>query len=383
MLVAVEVALAIVLLTGAGLILRSSSRLLAVNPGFRTDRVLIMTIKAPADRYATVPARRAFYDRAFAALKQLPQIEDAGTAAVTPLTGNNWTVGLERPEQPSPAGERPPEVGWQNASGGYFRAMGIPLLSGRLFDSRDGPGAKPVVIVSEAIERRYFAGEHAVGREVKLGNQRAEIVGVVGNIRRADLRDEPRADMYFPFERSPGTQTTLFLRTSGDAARAVPSVQAALRGIEPNLVFLRSETMGEVARESMQVVRLALWLLGIFAAVALALAAVGIYGVMSYVVRQRTREIGTRVALGATTGDIVWLVMRQGATIACVGTVLGLAAGLAAARSLASILFGVSASDPATLALAAGSLIVTTMAACYLPARRASLVDPARTLAEQ
>ena len=255
-------------------------------------------------------------------------------------------------------------------------------MAGRYIDDTDAPGGKPVVISSEAIQRRFFAGQSAVGRQVKSGDGPAEIVGVVGNIRRADLLDEPRADLYFPFERDPANQITLFVRTASDPTRVLPSLQAALRAIEPDTAFLSTRTLAQVAAVSMQVTQFALWLLGIFAAMAIALASIGIYGVMSYVVRQRTREIGTRVALGATRGDIVWLVMRQGAAIASIGTAIGLAAGLAASRSLAAILFGVSPSDPATLTASAAVLIAATMAACYVPARRAARVDPARTLSD-
>ena len=217
-----------------------------------------------------------------------------------------------------------------------------------------------MVIISEAVQRRFFPHESAIGRLIQSDDGPAEIVGVVGNIRRADLRDEPRADLYFPAERGPGNQTTLFVRTTSDPAGVLPSLQTALRAIEPNIAFLESRTLSDVAAASMQVTQLALWLLGLFAVISISLAAVGIYGVMSYVVRQRTREIGTRVALGATGMDIAWLVMRQGAAIAALGTVLGLAASLVASRSLAAILFGVSTSDPATLAVSAGALIAAT-----------------------
>jgi putative ABC transport system permease protein len=381
-LVVVEVALAIVLLVGAGLILRSFAGLLAVDPGFKTDHVMTLALTIPADRYKDAESSRAFYDRAFAGLKAIPAVREVGAAAVMPLTGNNWTAPFERVDQPVAAGERPPEVGWQVASGGYFKALRIPLVAGRLFDDGDRPGSKPVVIVSEAIQRRFFANESAVGHLFKSSDGPAEIVGVVGNIRRADLRDEPRADLYFPFERGPGNQITLFVRTASDPVPMLPSLQAALRTIEPNTAFLQTRTLAQVAAASMQVTQFALWLLGIFAAMAIALAAVGIYGVMSYVVRQRTREIGTRVALGATRRDIIWLVMRQGAAIASIGTAVGLAAGVAASRSLAAILFGVSPSDPATLAVSAAVLIAATMMACYVPARRAARVDPARTLGD-
>jgi putative ABC transport system permease protein len=378
-----EVALAIVLLIGAGLILRSFSGLLAVDPGFRYDQVMTLTTQIPADRYTDANARSAFYARAFEALRARPEVREVGAGVVVPLTGNNWTVPFERAEYPVPAGERPPDVGWQSASGGFFETLQIPLVAGRLFDERDRPQGKPVVIISEAIQRTYFGNESAVGREVKLGEQRAEIVGVVGNIRRAGLRDDPRADMYFPFELNPGNQITLFVRTNGDPARALNVLQSTLRGIEPDIAFLETQSLSAIASESVRVTELVLWLLGVFAASALVLAAVGIYGVMSYVVRQRTREIGTRMAVGATRGAILWLVLRQGAVVAVTGIALGLAIGLAAARSLSSILFGVSATDPLTLALATTLLAATTMIACYLPARRASSVDPARTLAQQ
>ncbi|MGH7471659.1 MAG: ADOP family duplicated permease, partial [Longimicrobiales bacterium] len=242
-LVVVEVALAIVLLVGAGLILRSFAGLLAVDPGFRYNNIMTMDVQIPGARYNDANARAAFYARAFDALRARPEVREVGAGVVTPLTGNNWTVGFERPEHPVPAGERPPDVGWQNASAGFFKTLQIPLMAGRLFDERDRPGSKPVVIISEAIQRAYFPNESAVGREVKLGEQRAEIVGVVGNIRRAGLRDEPRADMYFPFERSPGHQITLFVRTAGDPTRSLSALQASLRSVEPNIAFLEARTM--------------------------------------------------------------------------------------------------------------------------------------------
>jgi len=238
------------------------------------------------------------------------------------------------------------------------------------------------VIVSRAVEQRFFPGETAVGRTVKLGDIRAEIVGVVGDIRRASLSDEPRADMYFASEKDPGTAATWFVRTSGNPLHLLPDIQAAIRGVEPNAVVITPRTLEEIASESTQIIRLALWLFGIFAAIALVLAAVGIYGVMSYVIRQRTREIGTRVALGATRGDILWLVMRHGAIMAAAGTAIGLTTSVVAARSLGTLLYATSIADPITLAGASATLVTTIMLACYMPARRAALIDPARTLAD-
>jgi putative ABC transport system permease protein len=382
-LVIAEIAFAMVLLIGAGLILRTFAGLLAVDPGFRFDRVMTMELALPADRYTAVEARQGFYDRAFAALDALPEVQEVGAAVVMPLTGNNWTVPLERTDQPPAPGERPPDVGWQLASGGFFRALDIPLLDGRLFDQRDTPESPPVVIVSQAVQERYFGGQPAVGRTIKLGEETMEIVGVVGNIRRAGLDDDLRADMYFPFEKPLPGEITLFVSTAGQPEAALGAMQTAIREIEPNAALAESRTLAGVASESVRITRLVLWLLGMFAATALALAAVGIYGVMSYVVGQRAREIGTRIALGAQPRDILLLVLRQGGVIAGVGTVVGVAIGLVAARSLRSILFGVSAADPMILAGAAGVLVATALAACYLPARRAVATDPARTLSDQ
>ena len=374
-LVVAEMALVVVLLIGAGLLLRTFSRLVSVDPGFRSDRVITTSISLPADRYRETGAQQAFYQRAFAALKGLPSVEEVGAAVVVPLTGNNWTAPFEKPESPVPAGERPPEVGWQLASGGYFRALQLPLLAGRLFGAGDAHG-KPVTIISEAIQKRYFPNESAVGHQVKVWDQKFEIVGVVGNIRRAGLRDEPRADMYFSFESDPRTLITLFVRTGSDPLRTLPFLQSTLRSIEPNVSVFEMRTMEGITSDSIQVTRLTFWLLSVFALTALVLAAVGIYAVMSYSVTQRTQEIGTRVALGATKTDILRVVIRQGMGMAALGTAIGLGTGLIAVRSLQSMLYEVTVSDPLTLVLAAVAVLVTALIACYVPARRAMRVDP-------
>jgi predicted permease len=380
-LVVAETALAIILLTGAGLVLRSFSRLLAVDPGFTSGHVLTLDIALPPGRYREVAAREAFYARAFEGLSRVDGVEATGAAVVMPLTGNNWTVPFDRADRPVPAGQRPPDVGWQSASGGYFTALQIPLRAGRLFNGADRPGGGDVVIISEAIQERFFPGENPIGAHVKLGGDRlGEIVGVVGNIRRASLTDAPRADMYFPAEQSPQAGTTLFIRTAGDPRAAIAPVRDTLRSIEPRIVLREIQSLDEVARESVQLTRLALSLLGVFALSALALAAVGIYGVMSCSVRQRTREMGTRLALGATRGNILWLVMRDGMAVAGLGAVIGLGSGLLAARSMTALLFGTSPADPLTLAGAGALLLAVAILACYIPARRATRVDPVRSL---
>jgi putative ABC transport system permease protein len=380
-LVIVEIALAIVLLSGAGLVLRSFSNLLSTDPGFTSAGVLTLSFAVPPDRYRDAGARSSLHQRVYEALGAIPGVEHVGAAAVTPLTGNNWTAPFDRADRPTPAGQRPPEVGWQSASGGYFRALRIPLRDGRYFGPGDGPSAPPVVIISQAVADRFFRGERAVGHKVRLGDDLAEIVGVVGDIRRAALTDAPRADMYFPMDHAPSTASGLFIRTAGDPIAIVPELRAALRSIEPAITLRSIRPMDEIVRESVEVTHLALWLLGLFAATALVLAAIGIYGVMSYAVRQRMREIGTRVALGATPSSILWLVLGQGARVAIAGTLIGLVTALGAGRVLRGLLFSIAPSDPFVLAAAAGLLLATAMVACYVPARRATRVDPVSTLA--
>jgi predicted permease len=382
-LVVAEMALAVVLLMAAGLILRSFTRLLAVDPGFEIGSVLTMDMQLPIERYREVEARRLFFRRAFEELRLSPLVTAAGAAAVTPLTGNKWTSGFDRSDRPVPAGQRAPDVGWQSATAGYFEALRIPLRSGRYFDATELAAEAPlVVIVSEAIERKFFPGASAVGRKIRTADGDAEIVGVVGDIRRAGLSDEPWADLYYAFDRVPSASTTLFIRTPGDAAAATPEMQRILKRIEPGIVFPRASTMAAIAAESVSSTRLTLWLLGVFAVVALSLAAVGVYGVMSYAVRQRSREIGTRLALGATRSGITWMVMRQGGLMVVVGACTGLAAALAAVRSLGSLLYDVPPSDLGTIAATITVLSCIMAVACYVPARRAAAVDPARTLAD-
>ena len=376
-LVAVEVAMAIVLLVGAGLILRSFRQLMNVDPGFRIEGVLTLDMQLPAGAYPAGPAREAFYQRAFAALKATPEIEEVGAAVITPLTGNNWTATLDRVDRPVPAGERPPEVGWQAASGGYFRAMGIRLVSGRLFDPAiDRPGGQSVVIASERIRDRYFDGEDPVGKQLRLGQGTAEIIGVVSDIRRAGLKDDPRADLYFPFELNPSNGITLFMKTRGDPINQLPVIRETLRGLEPRILLLDHATMESVASDSVRDTKLILWLLGLFAITAVVLAAVGIYGVTSYLVRQRTREIGARVALGATPALVMRTVLGDSLKVAAIGMAAGLVVSLVATRLIATMLFRVGTIDPLSIGLAAGVMMLVSVVSSYAPARRASRVDP-------
>jgi predicted permease len=285
-------------------------------------------------------------------------------------------------DRPVPAGQRPPEVGWQMASRGYFSALRIPLRKGRIFEPRDGTGA-PVVIISEAAAQRYFPGEEPLGHRLDLGDMKAEIVGVVGNIRRTSLADDPRADLYFPFEREQIPSITVFIRATGDAVATLPAVRAAVARIDNRVVLYQTRTLSDIAEESAAVTRLATRLLGGFAVIAVLLAAIGVYGVMSYRVRRRTRELGTRVALGASPGHITRLVLWHAGVITLAGVAIGGCAALVFARALSSVLFGIALWDPMTLALAVVLLVCATGVASYLPARRAGRIDPVSALASE
>lgn len=381
MMVIVEVALAVVLLVGAGLVLRSFQSLLSVQPGFDRSGVTTVGMQLPAASYATPESRRAFYPRLFAALKSRPAISAVGAAEVTPLTGNNWTVPFIRADRPLAPGQRAPDIGWQLASRGYFESLAIPLRAGRLFDDRDATGSN-TVIISEAVARRFFQNESAVGQRVSLGDEQAEIVGVVGDVRRAGLTDNLREDMYFPFEHSPGAGTTLFVRGHNGVNVSYTDLRSVIQTLEPNARVLPARTLDDIAAESGGATRLTMWLLGCFGAIALVLAAVGVYGVMSYAVRQRWREFGTRLALGAQGGDILWLAMRQGVVVVGLGLAAGIAAALAASRLLDAMLFNVTAHDPATMATASLLLTVALIVGCYVPARRAARINPARALGD-
>ena len=236
------------------------------------------------------------------------------------------------------------------------------------------------MIISQAAADHHFPGEQALGHRVSLGDMEAEIVGVVGDIRRASLTDEPRADLYFPFERVMSPQTTLFIKASGEPTAIIPSVRAAVRRLEPQAIIDETRTLAAIAEESAAVTRLATRLLGGFAAIALLLAGLGVYGVMAYRVRRRTRELGTRLALGSTPGGIVWLVLRQAGIVVAIGLAAGAVAAVAFARTLSSVLFNITPWDPGVLASAAALLAAVSLLASYLPARRASRVDPVTVL---
>ncbi len=377
LLVVSEVALAVVLLVGAGLMIRSFARLLEVNPGFKSDHLLTLQIALPSGYDAA--RRAAFYQELFAGLEALPGVQAAGGVTRLPMRGEGVTTRLEIEGRPVAVGDRP-EVEFRRASANYFRAMGVPIMAGRSFNEQDNAQAPLVALINEASARRFWPGEDPVGKKLRpFAGPNAPwwtIVGVIGDIRHFGLDTEPRPELYIHFLQGTPTNPLLAIRATSDPESMVAAVRSRMREVEKDLVIYNVTPMSELVAESVSPRRFNMLLVALFSSVALLLAAVGIYGVISYAVKQRTGEIGVRMALGANRRDILRMVVGQGLRLALIGVGIGLAASLALTRFAASLLFGVSPTDPLTFGFVTILLLLVASLACYLPARRATKVDP-------
>jgi putative ABC transport system permease protein len=378
-LVVAEVALSIVLMVGAGLLIRSFDRLLRVDPGFDAERVLTMRLST-SGRFETGRETAAFLERALDRIGALPDVRAAGSIHFLPLTGLLSATGFWRDDRARPrAGEERVAQTFVIAQE-YFAAMGIPLLGGRTFDSRDRDGAPLVTIVNQEIANRFFAGENPIGKRLHIqwGRPDAayEIVGVVGSIRHLGLEKAPEPALFLPSLQEPNGSHNLVIRTTGDPLRAAAAIRSAVAETDRDVPVSEVRTMDEYMARSVAAPRFNLVLLGSFAGLALVLASLGLFGVISYSVAQREQEMGIRRALGATDGRVIALVVREGMKLAGAGLIFGQAGAVALSRVLESLLFGVAPTDAATFAGVACVSMVVALAACYLPARRAASVDP-------
>jgi putative ABC transport system permease protein len=379
LLVVSEVALSLLLLAGAGLTLRSFIRLMSVDPGFDPQNALTVAISLPQSKYGG-PQRAAFFQQIIERLRALPGVRSAG-AAFPPLGlwENSDGFRIEgRP--PAPPGE-PQLFASRVVSGDYFKAMKIPLLKGRVFTESDGLNQPPVIIINEAMARQYWPNEDPIGKRLISSSDGwrdwREIVGVVKDVRYAALDKEAKAQMYIPFNHDSGiTYRTLVVRADGDPMSLVAAVRSQVQALDRDQPISHIRTLEELVANSVAQRRFIMLTLAILAGVALLLAAVGIYGVTSYSVEQRRHEIGVRMALGARTGDVLRLLLGQGMKLVAVGVAIGLAAAFALTRLISNLLFGVRATDPVTFAAIAILLAGVALVACYLPARRATKVDP-------
>jgi predicted permease len=378
-LVVAEVAVALVLVVGAALTLRSFQRLLHVDPGFRPQGLLTVTMNASSMRYPDRPKYMAFYRAVLDRVSQVPGVQSAASTRNLPLQGTpeTWPVSVDG--QPPAVPGSAPVVPVHQVSPRYFDTIGIPLLQGRAFADTDHETAPSVVVVSRAMAERFWPGRDAVGQAVRFAPDAAAtatVVGVVGDVRQARLAAAGEPSLYVPQAQQGRRGFTLVLRVAGDPRLLEAAVRREILAVDPQHPIIRSAAMEDVMADALAQPRLMAVLLGTFGALALLLAALGTYAVIAYAVSLRTPEFGIRMALGATPRQVFRIVLREGAGLALVGVALGTATALAVTRLLASQLYGVSVTDAATYAAVAVLLLATTMLACYLPARRATRVDP-------
>jgi putative ABC transport system permease protein len=384
-----ELAMALVLLVGAGLMIKSFIRLLDVPKGFNPDGLLTLFLRPGYDKYPQgSPQRIAYYQEALARVQGLPGVQSACLTSFLPLSGPTVILPLQIEGRPPFEQGKEPIVDANHISPEYFQTMGIPMRAGRQFSAHDGSEAPKVVIINETLARRFFPNENPIGQRLIPAPNQKTIVGVVGDTRHHGLDQETRPEVYLPYVQRPDDMMSLRLvaRVASDQNNptGLSSLAAAIRNqvraIEPNEPISQVITMNEHLSDSVARRRFQMLLLSVFAAVALVIAAVGIYGVISYGVSQRTQEIGIRMALGAQASDVLQMVVLRGMSLALIGVALGLAAALALTRVMRTLLFEVSTTDPGTFALIALLLVGVALLASYIPARRATKIDPLQAL---
>ncbi len=379
-----EVSLAVILMIGAGLLTKSFVRLLAVDPGFDPGHTLTMEVSLPAlppSRYAEDEAQETFFKEALARLNQTPGVTAAGAVLSLPLTGAQESTDVFIDGRPRSSDQRP-NADYTIVTPEYFRAQQIPLLQGRQLSDRDDKGAPSVIVVNDSLARRFWPNENPIGKRLTVGFEQSprEIVGVVGNIKQTTLDSEPRPTMYMPHLQRPTGGMTIVIRTNGDPLAISQVARAQIHSVDPSIPVANLRTMDEIFSTSVAQQRFAMLLVGVFGALALALATIGIYGVMSYSVTQRTHEIGVRMALGAQRADVLKLILKHGVLVSLVGVAFGVAASFGLTRVMSSLLFGVTPTDTMIFATVAVGILAIGTLATYLPAWRAARVDPLRAL---
>jgi putative ABC transport system permease protein len=383
-LVIAEVALSLTLLIGAGLLMRSFLLLLDVNPGFNPEGVIAFDFSLPGTRYAKQNQVTEFYQRLVERVSAVPGVEAASVADPIPLGGSSNSAGVIIEGQPPMLPTERPKPQLRFVGGNYLRAMGTPLLKGRALDDGDRLDAPKVMLVNETFARRFFPNQDPLGKRVSVGigdNYDCHIVGVVGDVKTQGPAAEAEPECYLSYLQNPISEMTLVVRVSGpDPSVVVPAARGEVERMDRELAISDIRTMTRLVSQSVAPQRFILLMLGLFAGLALLLAVIGIYSVMAYVVSQRVNEIGVRMALGASPGAVVRLVVRQGMTLALAGAGIGLVVSAALTRLMKTLLFGVGATDPLTYAAVTFLLALAALLACWIPARRATRVDPLMAL---
>jgi putative ABC transport system permease protein len=371
-----EVALALTLMIGAGLLIKSFLNLERVNPGFNPRGTLRVDVGLPRTRYADRNQRAAFYKQLTERVAALPGVQSTGAVSSLPLAGGGTDSGFEIEGRP-PAEPGHPQVAWYSSvTPDYFRAMGIRLLRGREFTDADDSTSPKAVVISETMANRYFPDEDPIGKRLLFGDDARQIVGVMADVKFFGLKLDARPTMYFPEAQSPAGRMSLIVRTELDPLSLTKAVREQVAELDRDLAISSVMTMDELVASSLADSKFTLLLLGAFAAVAMALSAIGVYGVVSYSVTQRSHEIGVRMALGAQIGDVLKLIVKQGMALVIGGVAVGLIAAFALSRVMESLLFGVSTTDVVTFVATPSILVGVALGACFVPARRATQVDP-------
>jgi putative ABC transport system permease protein len=378
-LVVADVALSLVLLIGAGLLIKSFGRLQDVSPGFQAQGLLTMQVSLPAFKYREANQIRAFYEATLEGIKAIPGVQSAGAVSDLPLSGSIHSGSFNIEGRPPAPGEDELHADIRSATPAYFETMHIPLLKGRFFTEQDTREARPVAIIDETLAQHYFPGEDPLGKRVEFQQGKPiwrEIVGVVGRVKHKALDVEFKDKLYSPHAQVSYSTMFLVVRTANDPLSLVSAVRGSIKAVDRDQPVYKVTAMEQLVADSLGQRRLSVMLFGLFAAVAMVLAAVGLYGVISYSVTQRTNEIGIRMALGAERSDIFKMIIGQGLALTLAGVGLGLAGALALTRVMSSLLFDVTPTDPVTFALVPLLLAGAALAACVVPARRAIRVDP-------
>jgi putative ABC transport system permease protein len=380
-----EVAMSIVLLVGAALLLRSFARLTSVDPGFRPEHVLAFRVALPNTSYPQDPHRIGFFTRLLEGLQSLPDVAAAGMTQSLPMRGD-YMLSFTIQGRPEPKPNEGPSANYRVVSPGYFEALGIPLVRGRTITERDGEKAPKVAVVDQKFVERHFPDVDPIGQAIDIGNGTDgfyEIVGVAGSIRDASLEANPAPTMYVPYDQDPFSGMWVVARTSGNPSALATSVRQTIQNIDRTLPAFAMTPLATVVSDSLAQRRFSMLLLGLFAFIALFLAAVGLFGVVAYSVSQRTQEIGLRMAIGAQRGDVLRLVVGGGMKLAVAGVLIGIACALGLARVVATMLYEVTPFDPVSYAATAAVLLAVAALACYFPARRAMRVDPIVALRQE
>ncbi len=376
--VVAQVALSLMLLVSAGLLIRSFDKLLRVNVGFKPEQLLSLEYRLPRSKYKDATAQWNFHRQVMDRIKEVPGVQSVALVRGLPFSGNGATAPIVLPDREAPAKGHEPEVMFNSATPNYFETMGIPFIKGRLFGNEDRPDTPAVAIINQTMAQKFWPNQDPIGKQVKSvqDGTTLTIVGVVGDAKHYWLEETQQPQMYNPYSQQPGYFATVVIRTTVEPLALSESVRQALWKVDSDQPMWKIRTVEFLVNRSVADRKFLLALMGIFASLALVLTIIGLYGVISYLVNQRTQEIGIRMALGAQMRDILRMVLKQGMILVLTGVALGLGAAWLSTRLMSRLLYQVSATDPLTFTVISTLLIVVALLACYLPARRATKVDP-------